>query len=154
MRISVKILMIFVTLTGLIACQSEDKIIIQTSPDNRVAFYVDVVNTDETRAKGLMFVEEMPQNRGMIFDFPNERPLKFWMKNTLIPLDMIFFNADGQVVYVVESATPHDLTPRGPDTPTCLVLEINGGLAKKMGIGVGSKIIAQQPFECLQSSIK
>ena len=140
---------------GLTACQDnhadEHKIVLKTPNGAHHEFVVDVVNTDETRAKGLMFVENMPENKGMIFDFSHEKPLKFWMKNTLIPLDMIFFNAHGEVVHIEHSATPHDLTPRGPDESTCMVLEINGGIAKKLKIEEGTKIFSEVAFECLQS---
>ena len=100
--------------------------------------------------RGLMFVEDMPDDEGMIFLYPCEYPLKFWMKNTLIPLDMLFFDATNTLRYIEYSAQPHDETPRGPENIlTCTVVEINGGLAKEMGI-VRIKLLSDLPQECLQ----
>lgn len=151
MRTSAKILFACFILMGLTACQEKHEIVIEVTPGTQVTFDVTVAQTPQEQSQGLMFVESMSENQGMVFDYSEPQLLKFWMKNTLIPLDIIFFNSDGEVAYIEHSAKPHDLTPRGPDVPTCLVLEINGGLAKQMGIEVGTKIITKDPFECLQS---
>ena len=92
------------------------------------------------RAQGLMNVEKMPAAAGMLFVYDRERPVSFWMKNTLIPLDMIFADAEGRVVAIHENAIPHDETPIPSGAPSQYVLEINGGLASTLGIEVGSEM--------------
>ncbi|NOX72073.1 MAG: DUF192 domain-containing protein [Alphaproteobacteria bacterium] len=106
----------------------------------QVSFAVDVVDTDETRAKGLMFVETMPRFSGMLFVYNAPRPVKFWMKNTLIPLDMIFMDETGTVTRIHENAIPQDLTPIDGGNNVQVVLEINGGMARTLGITVGSQV--------------
>ncbi|MGR3453186.1 DUF192 domain-containing protein [Pseudooceanicola sp.] len=104
-------------------------------------FRVEVVDTPETRAQGLMFVEEMAPGEGMLFVYPAPQPrVGFWMKNTLIPLDMIFMDATGTVRKVHTMAQPHDetLIPGGEDIQ--YVLELNGGVARDMGIGPGTEL--------------
>lgn len=103
-------------------------------------FSVDVVDTVQTRSRGLMFVEYMPRSKGMLFVYQQPTFVSFWMKNTLIPLDMIFLDQRGVVRKVHHNAIPGDLThiPGGRDI--LVVLEINGGLARQMGITVGSEM--------------
>ena len=103
-------------------------------------FRVDVADDAEERARGLMFVESMPAASGMLFVYPQERPAAFWMKNTLIPLDMIFADAEGRVVSVHSNAVPHDETAIPSGAPVQFVLEINGGLAAQLGIAPGSEM--------------
>lgn len=109
-------------------------------PFGQARFTVDVADTPEERAKGLMFVEKMPMSRGMLFAYPSERPVAFWMKNTLIPLDMIFADQQGVVVDVHENAVPGDLTSIPSDAPAQYVLEINGGMSRLLGIKPGAEI--------------
>jgi uncharacterized membrane protein (UPF0127 family) len=103
-------------------------------------FSVEVVDTPATRAKGLMFRTEMPSSAGMLFLYERPQRAVFWMKNTLIPLDMIFADASGVVRHVHANAIPHDETgiDGGPDI--LAILEINGGLAKRLGITPGAVI--------------
>ena len=103
-------------------------------------FSVSVVDTPETRAKGLMFVDAMAKSSGMLFLYESPQRAVFWMKNTLIPLDMIFADATGLVRHVHSNAIPHDETgiDGGPDI--LAILEINGGLAARMGIVPGAVI--------------
>lgn len=103
-------------------------------------FSVDVADTPELRSRGLMFVEEMPSMHGMLFVYERAETVSFWMKNTLIPLDMIFANAAGVVQRVHENAVPGDLTsiPGGADIQ--FVLEINGGMADRLGIDEGTEM--------------
>ncbi|WP_246162333.1 DUF192 domain-containing protein [Roseovarius faecimaris] len=103
-------------------------------------FTVDVADTAETRAQGLMHVETMPRSKGMLFVYPFPREVGFWMKNTLIPLDMLFVDETGTVIKVHENAIPHDLRPVMSDGATLVVLEVNGGLAGQMGITPGSEM--------------
>ncbi len=85
--------------------------------DTEVRFNVEVVDDEAERARGLMFREELPRFDGMLFVYEREAPVAFWMKNTLIPLDMLFFDAAGRLIRVHENAVPGDLTrdpERGP----------------------------------------
>jgi uncharacterized membrane protein (UPF0127 family) len=104
------------------------------------SFTVEVVATDDERAKGLMFRRELPEGRGMLFDFKSEQPVAFWMKNTYIPLDMIFIRADGRILHVAENTEPlsERLVPSGG--PVLGVLEVIAGTAKKFGIAPGDRV--------------
>lgn len=101
---------------------------------------LEVVSTAPERAKGLMFrrMSDMPQDQGMLFIFPDETPRTFWMKNTLIPLDMIFIASDKRVVGIIPNAKPLSQEGRGVDKPSQYVVELLGGSAKKFGIAEGS----------------
>lgn len=100
-------------------------------------FNVSVVDTLESRAKGLMYVTELADDAGMLFDFKEERPVAFWMRNTFIPLDMIFVGADGVVRNVHANARPHDPTSIPSDGPVQFVLEIPGGRAAEISLEAG-----------------
>lgn len=102
-----------------------------------VTFFVEVVDTNETRASGLMFREELAPNAGMLFNFKREQPVSFWMKNTLIPLDMFFIKADGRIVNIAKRAVPHSERGIASDEPVLGVLETNAGVADRLGIKPG-----------------
>ncbi len=106
----------------------------------RARFSVEVADSDAERAKGLMFRDKMATSRGMLFVYPTPRRAQFWMKDTLIPLDMIFLNAQGVVTRVHSKATPKDVTPIDGGADVQFVLEINGGLAARMGIAAGAEL--------------
>ncbi len=101
-------------------------------------FTVEVADTPAERSLGLMHRESMPRSSGMLFVYERPQLVSFWMRNTLIPLDMIFMDETGTVRRVHENAVPLDETgiPGGPDIQ--FVLEINGGLAGRLGIDEGS----------------
>jgi uncharacterized protein len=103
-------------------------------------FSVEVMRTPEERAKGLMYRRELPEGRGMLFDFSPEQPVSMWMKNTYISLDMIFISADGRIVRIAENATPESeaIIPAG--RPVRGVLEVIGGTSKKYGIAPGDRV--------------
>lgn len=105
------------------------------------AFEVEVVDTDATRSRGLMFREELAPNAGMLFDFIDERPVSFWMENTFIPLDMIFARSDGTIARVHANAVPQDRSPIPSGEPVQFVLEIPGGRAAELGIEAGDVLI-------------
>lgn len=102
------------------------------------SFAVKVADDGAERAQGLMFVEAMPLSEGMLFVYEAPRRVSFWMKNTLIPLDMVFADASGTVTRVHTGAVPGDLTPIDGGEGVQFVLEINAGLAGKLGIGPGT----------------
>ncbi|MBJ6986875.1 DUF192 domain-containing protein [Devosia sp. MC521] len=104
-------------------------------------FTVDVVDTPETRAKGLMNVHELAPDAGMLFDFKEERPVAFWMMNTFIPLDMLFITADGTIKNIHVNAVPHDKTSIPSDGPVQYVLEVPGGRTVELGIEAGDSVV-------------
>lgn len=108
-------------------------------------FYVEIADDDRSRARGLMFREEMADNRGMIFIFGRERPRSFWMKNTRIPLDIIYLDEDLAVVSIVENARPcRSRSGRCPsypsEGPARYVLEVNAGQAEALGLAPGDTV--------------
>ena len=121
---------------SLAACSDQGKLTLHTATGDH-AFHVEVVDTPETRAKGLMFVQDLAENAGLLFDFKEERPVSFWMQNTYIPLDMIFVGADGVVKTVHANARPLDTTSIPSGAPVQFVLEIPGGVAAKIGLQPG-----------------
>ena len=106
-----------------------------------VAFTVSVADDPAERARGLMFVERMGTFEGMLFVYERPQMVAFWMENTLIPLDMIFMDATGTVRKVHENAVPMDRTPiPGGSDDILMVLEVNGGVASRLGIGPGAQM--------------
>lgn len=106
-------------------------------------FDVDIARTSEERSKGLMFKERLDINQGMLFIFDRNDIYSFWMKNTLIPLDIIWINEEKQVVFIKEEAIPCEeefCTTINPLVVGKYVLEINGGLSRKIGLQIGDKI--------------
>ncbi|HCF56414.1 MAG TPA: DUF192 domain-containing protein [Myxococcales bacterium] len=101
---------------------------------------VEIASNDRDRARGLMFRKSMPEMAGMIFVFPEEGYQSFWMRNTYLPLDMLFIAADGAVVGIVENAEPLTTTPRAVDAESKLVLEVNGGWCSRNGVRRGDKV--------------
>lgn len=103
-------------------------------------FTVEVMANEIDRQRGLMFRTSLPDNQGMLFDFEVPRIVAMWMKNTLIPLDMLFIDKEGQIVRIEENAAPQTLTPRPSGKPVLAVLELGGGVAAKHGIRPGDRV--------------
>ncbi|HEV8609687.1 MAG TPA: DUF192 domain-containing protein [Thermoanaerobaculia bacterium] len=106
-------------------------------------YSIEIARTPEDQAQGLMFRESLPARSGMLFLFTDAGPHKFWMKNTMIPLDMIWMDAEGRVLFVSADTPPCKADPcpnYGPDVPAASVLEIAGGMAAKEKVTVGSRI--------------
>jgi uncharacterized protein len=110
------------------------------SGDKTHVLQVEVMKTPEQRAKGLMFRQFMPEDRGMLFDFDREEPVAMWMRNTYIPLDMLFIRGNGTVHRIHERAQPLDETTISAGAPVRYVLEINAGVASKLGLKAGDRI--------------
>jgi uncharacterized membrane protein (UPF0127 family) len=106
----------------------------------QVRFAVSVVDTPASRAQGLMDVSNLPQREGMLFVYSSPESVSFWMKNTLIPLDMLFANGKGEIILVHHNARPLDETTIFGGNNVQYVLEINAGLSKRYGINVGSQM--------------
>ncbi|HEY0526602.1 MAG TPA: DUF192 domain-containing protein [Stellaceae bacterium] len=104
-------------------------------------FAIELAETPEQMAQGLMFRRSMASDAGMLFDYHRVQPVSFWMKNTLIPLDMIFIEPDGRIAGMHERAVPLSLTPIQFDQPVRAVLELNGGTADRLGIKPGDHVL-------------
>ena len=113
---------------------------IQTK-DSEYIFNIEMAITEKERSRGLMYRKELKQTEGMLFLYPEKQIIKMWMKNTLIPLDMIFINNNGKIMDIFKMTIPKDLTPIGPDVKLKGVLEINGGLTSYLNINKGDFII-------------
>jgi len=110
----------------------------------KARFTVEVADDPAERAQGLMHRSQMASGAGMLFLYDSPHRATFWMKNTLIPLDMLFLDATGRVSYIHEDAIPQDLTQIDGGEGVVAVLEINAGLAQAFGITVGSEL--RHPF--------
>jgi uncharacterized protein len=104
-------------------------------------FRVEVARTPDEQARGLMFRESLAPGTGMIFPMEPPRVASFWMKNTLIPLDMIFVRADGTIARIIAETIPHSLDPNTSGEPVGAVLEIAGGEAARLGISEDDKVV-------------
>ncbi len=103
-------------------------------------FQVEVAQSVPEITRGLMYRERLGKFQGMLFVFPDEQPRSFWMKNTLIPLDIIFISDKHRIVSISERAEPLTLTSRQSQGPARYVLEINGGLSSELKIKPGMKV--------------
>lgn len=103
-------------------------------------FDVRFAQTPEQHRFGLMFSPPLASQNGMLFVFEDSAPRSFWMKNTPIALDMLFFAADGRLVTVIANAAPHSLTPRRSKLPARYVLELAGGEASRLSLGAGTRL--------------
>lgn len=106
-------------------------------------FNVDLAMTNEEKQKGLMYIEGLEQDKGMLFVYDGEGVYSFWMKNVKIPLDIIWINSNKEVVYISENSLPclEDPCPSiNPGKNAKYILEINGGMSEKMGLNVGDKL--------------
>ena len=123
-----------------VAAQAGDEHLAVHTAIGDFGFTVEIADDNASRAEGLMFREELAPDRGMLFDFGSEQQVAFWMKNTLIPLDMLFIAADGTIRNVHVNAVPHDETPIPSDGKVRFVLEVPGGRTLEMGVEAGDTI--------------
>jgi uncharacterized protein len=110
------------------------------TPQGEIAVEVEVVATDAKIQRGLMYRQHLPPDSGMLFLMGREHDWSFWMRNTLIPLDMIFIGADMSIVGIVENAQPRTETLRRVGKPSLYVLEVNGGWTRARGVVPGAKV--------------
>ncbi|MCF6327359.1 MAG: DUF192 domain-containing protein [Devosiaceae bacterium] len=122
------------------ACANQPNVILKTAGGD-FTFEIELADTPKSRADGLMFRNELAPNAGMLFDFQEEREVSFWMRNTFIPLDMIFVAADGTVMNIHENARPQDETSIPSGFPVRFVLEIPGGRSAEIGLKAGDKMV-------------
>jgi uncharacterized membrane protein (UPF0127 family) len=136
---------VFLAASASVAAQAGDLDSLEiVTATGRHAFQVEIANNDATREHGLMDRRYMAADHGMLFEFDREAPVSFWMKNTYIPLDMIFIAPSGVVTHVAANAEPlsERVIPSGG--PCVAVLELNGGTAASIGLKAGDKV--RHPF--------
>jgi uncharacterized membrane protein (UPF0127 family) len=104
-------------------------------------FLIEVARTADEQERGLMCRSHLDANKGMIFPMDPPRPAAFWMKNTMIPLDIVFITPEGRIESIRRNARPYDLTPLASGGSVKAVLELGGGVAHKLGIKEGDKIV-------------
>lgn len=117
-----------------------EPLVVETRAGHKHRFRVEVARTERQRAFGMMYRTSMAVDRGMLFLFSPPQPVSFWMRNTLLPLDMLFIRADGRIANIIESAEPETLDLRQSDGPVAAVLEVRGGLARQLGIAAGDRV--------------
>ena len=103
-------------------------------------FVVELARTPEQRQRGLMYRQDLAPDAGMLFVYASDGEVDMWMENTLLPLDMIFFAADGRITKVAERTVPLSRATIGSDGPARGVLEVNGGTASRLAIKVGDRL--------------
>lgn len=118
-----------------------DELAIETRDGEQHEFTVELALTDEQRAQGLMFRESLAPDAGMLFLYDQDRPRAMWMKNTLIPLDMLFIDGQGKIVRIAQRTTPLSESSIGSGRPVRAVLELAGGTSQRLGIRVGDRVI-------------
>jgi uncharacterized protein len=116
------------------------RVVVETAGGALHPVTVELARTDEERTRGLMNRRQLAPEAGMLFLFSESEPRAFWMKNTLIPLDMLFIDEGGRVVGLIERAEPLTLSPRDPGVPSRYVLEVNGGWAAAHGVRPGDRV--------------
>jgi uncharacterized membrane protein (UPF0127 family) len=114
---------------------------IEQKDGDKLVFNIELATTNEQQMRGLMFRETMAANAGMLFLYPQERIITMWMKNTILPLDMIFADRQGVVVSVHANAVPYSEDVISSRAPALAVLEVNAGTAAKLGIREGDRLV-------------
>ena len=121
--------------------QSLYPLIIRSSGDREIIYGIELADTDAARRRGLMFRKSMPADQGMLLDFRAERRVGIWMKNTYIPLDLLFINNAGKIIHLHHGAEPLSTTTITGGNRVRAVLEINAGEIEQHGISVGDRVI-------------
>lgn len=117
---------------------------IVTSSGERHEFSAELALDPDQREQGLMYRKQMAPDAGMLFDFGDSRAVSMWMRNTLIPLDMLFIDDAGTITHIQEQAKPLSETIISSQGPVKYVLELNGGEVRRRGIHKGDKVLSQQ----------
>ena len=101
---------------------------------------IEIADTDDKRQTGMMYRNKMAENQGMLFIFPQERYLSFWMRNTILSIDMLFVNANMEIITIYRETIPFSEAPHVSDSPALYVVEVNAGFSDRNGINVGDMI--------------
>ncbi len=134
-------ILLFPAFAAVPACADSQPLIVETS-GGRQQFTVELATTPDQMTIGLMFRQSLPADAGMLFVYPSERQVEFWMKNTYIPLDMLFIGADGHIRHIAERTVPLNETPIASIEEVRAVLEVNGGTVSRLGIKEGDVVRA------------
>ena len=116
-------------------------LVIESASGVRQTFQVEVAETPSERAQGLMFRTEMAADAGMLFLYPSPRIVTMWMRNTVLPLDMLFIAADGRILSIAERAVPQSTTLIPSDGAALGVLEVNAGTVSRLGVRAGDRVL-------------
>jgi len=111
--------------------------LVAATPKGEFTYNIELAISGKQRTRGLMFRKQMPQDYGMLFDFDRTQKVMMWMKNTFLPLDMIFMRVDGTIAHIVENTTPHSLAIISSRFPVRFVLELNAGEVTRTGMKPG-----------------
>lgn len=122
----------------------KEKLVILTRGGKRHEFDVELATTPDQQMTGLMFRKTVPPDSGMLFVWPSVQDSRMWMRNTLVPLDMVFINADGTIRRIAENTVPQSLRIIESGGPVAATLELAGGTTARLGITVGDKVLAPQ----------
>jgi uncharacterized membrane protein (UPF0127 family) len=118
-----------------------DRIVLRTSAGEEHSFDVELALTPQQQAQGLMYRASLARAAGMVFIYRPARRVSMWMRNTAIPLDMLFIAEDGEIVLIAERTVPFSQTTISSGMPVRAVIEINGGTAARLGIGLGDRVM-------------
>ncbi len=138
---------LFLLLAGAAVAQQvfeRQELLIQTQGGKAHTFEVELALTAGQRSQGLMHRQSMPADHGMLFDFGENRPVAMWMKNTPLPLDMLFIQRDGVISHIHKRAVPFSESIIDSRGPVAYVLELNGGRTDELGIGIGDRVISKR----------
>lgn len=122
------------------AATPQPEVLLYPQKGTAVRVNVEIADTHEKRSLGLMYRREMPESHGMLFLFPRQEPQSFWMKNTPLPLDIIFIDTSLTIVSIARNTTPYSEKPLPSAKPAQFVLEVNGGFCQRHGIAVGDRV--------------
>ena len=139
MRVLLFLAMMLAAAPAFAAAAKTERLVVETAAGEH-AFDVEVVREEKKRNRGLMYRKKLAADAGMLFDYDPPQEVAFWMKNTLIPLDIIFIGVDGRIITIAAMTTPLSLDPIPSDGVARGVLEIKGGRAEKLGIKVGDRV--------------
>lgn len=120
----------------------KERLVIATRDGKEHVFNVEVAKTPEQQTVGLMFRTAVPPDGGMLFDWSRPRESHMWMRNTLVPLDMVFINEDGTIRSIAENTVPESLAVVDSRGPVRATLELAGGTTERLDIRVGDKVLA------------
>jgi len=130
-------------LIGLFACDSTPRVIVEDQRGEKASFEVEIADTPAKRAFGLKYRRDLRSDQGMLFIFPEETVHTFWMKDTPLPLDMIFIGRDRRIVGIVRETQPFSTESRSVAAPSLYVLEVRGGVSRQKELGIGDTVSFQ-----------
>ena len=141
--------MFLVSSNTLIAESYFDNLTIKNNDENLISYKVEVIRSPEKQRLGLMFRKELKKKTGILFEFKEEKKASFWMKNTLIPLDIIFISKEGKIDFIKINAKPGSLKRIRSKNKIIAVLEINSGESYALGINQNSRVEIQKFLDSL-----